>query len=66
MKRLALATSVLSGLLLENMISPVASQTIKPQPLTLAPAMRGRRLPAAQGCTANGGHAQRLCAAEAR
>ncbi len=55
MKRLALAASVLSGLLLENMISPVASQTIKPQPLTLGLQCAGGDCPLLKGAPQTAG-----------
>ena len=55
MKRLALVTSVLMGLFLLVALSPVSSQTAKPQPLTLALQCAGGDCPLLEGAPQTAG-----------
>lgn len=55
MKHLVLVTSVLMGLFLVVALSPVSSQTAKPQPLTLALQCRGGDCPLLKGAPQTAG-----------
>ena len=55
MKRLVLVTSVLMGLILVVALSPVSSQTAKPQPLTLALQCAGGDCPLLEGAPQTAG-----------